>query len=210
MGLSILIYLIGLNACKKEVANTSVSGTVLDTVMNKVAANQKVIVVSCYQGNFRPICGNLIASTITNARGEFEISFVAPKNPYGYEIRAGFDSTYYFSSSPSEEVIPLQKNSYTLYARQISFLKASIKVNNNPFNQMVISCGNSNHALTGATIDTTLYFKILPKADNKVIFTVWDPGVGKYRGLIDTLQIGLQDTTLYSKQIADTRNLPIR
>ena len=205
-----MIYLLGLNACKKEAANTSVSGTVVDTVLNKVAANQKVIVVSCYQGNFRPICGNLIASTITNSRGEFEISFAAPKNPFGYEIRAGFDSTYYYSSSPSEEVIPLQNNNYTLYARKISFLKALIKVNSNPFNQMVISCGNTNHALTGATIDTTLYFKILPKAENKVIFTVWDPAVGKYRGLIDTLQIGLLDTTIYSKQIPDTRILPIR
>lgn len=205
-----LIYLLILNACKKETANTTVSGIVKDTVLNKVAANQKVIVVSCYAGNFRPICGNLIASTITNSRGEFKISFAAPKNPFGYEIRAGFDSTYYYSSSQSEEVIPLQNNNYTLHARGISYLKLNIKVLNNPLNPLLISCGNSFFTLTGSSIDTIIYCKILPKSATQIVYNVFDLTVNKNRQVIDTLNIGLQDTTAYSKQILDTRNMPIR
>lgn len=205
-----LIYLLGFNACKKEIANTSVSGIVIDTVLNKVAANQKVIVVACYAGNFRPICGNLVASTITNSRGEFKINFAASKNPFGYEIRAGFDSTYYYSSSPSEAVIPLQNNNYSLYARGISYLKLNLKVFNNPLNPLLISCGNSFFTLTGSNIDTSIYCKILPKSTTQIVYNVFDLTINKNRQAIDTLNIGLQDTTEYTKQILDTRNMPIR
>lgn len=207
--LFLTIFCINILACKKSSINTTVRGTVVDTVKNKAITNQKVIVVACYPGNFRPICGNMIFSTLTNKRGEFEINFDAPKNPLGFEVRAILDSNFYFSASPSEVVTPLVINNYTLYAREISFLKVLLKVNNNPFNQLGISCGNSNHFLIGGSIDTLLYFKILPKAENKLIFTVWDPAVGKYRGLIDTLHIGLLDTTLYSRQILNTQNMPI-
>ncbi len=209
-GLLLLAFCIGVTSCKKEPNNTVITGIVLDSVKNKVVANKKVIVVACYWGNFLPVCGNLITSTVTNSKGEFELSFNASDNPLGFEVRAGLDSNYYHSASTSEKITAYKINNVTLYAREIGILKASIKVNNNPFNHMVISSGNSNHTLLSSSIDTTLYFKILPKAENKVIFTVWDTAIGKYRGLIDTLQIGLQDTSLYSKQIMDAQNMPIR
>lgn len=199
-----------ITTCKKKLDNTIVKGIVIDSVKNRIVADKKVILVSCYWGNFLPVCGNLITSTSTNSKGEFELSFEASDNPLGFEVRAGLDSNYYFSTTSSEKVIPFKVNTFTLYAREIGILKALIKVNNNPFNHMVISSGNTNHTLNASSIDTTLYFKILPKADNEIILTVWDTAFGKYRQLIDTLKVGLLDTTLYSKQIIDTRNMPIR
>jgi hypothetical protein len=89
-------------------------------------------------------------------------------------------------------------------------LKANIKVLNNPFGRIVISTGNTNHFLNGNSIDTLLYFRILPNLTNQIIYTVFDANFGKYRQIIDTIQIGLSDTTIYSKIIPDTQNFPLK
>lgn len=197
-------------SCEKK-NYTIVTGVVIDSVKNIPAVNQKVIVVSCYYGNFLPVCGNLVTETRTNANGEFTLRFESKKNPIGYEARAGFDDNkYYYSSSNSETVLLDQENNFTFYARELGYLKAFIKTDNNPFKHMVISSGNSNHTLLGSSFDTSLIFKILPNANNKIIFSVWDTTIGKYRTLIDTLQIGLRDTTFYNRHITDSRNFPVR
>ena len=210
LGFLLLVFSISFTSCRKKANQTIVRGTLVDTVKNKVIANQKVIVVSCYAGNFRRECGNLLTSTRTNSEGKFEISFDAPNNPLGFEIRAALDSNYYFSSSTSEEVIPLKANDFTLYAREISYLKLDLKVSNNPLNPLLISCGNSFFTLAGSSIDTVLYCKILPKSKTEIVYNVWDRTSNQNRQLIDTLNLGLKDTSAYSKQITDTRNMPIR
>lgn len=210
LGFLLLAFCISLTACRKKANQTTIRGTVVDTVKNKVVANQKVIVVSCYAGNFRRECGNLLTSTKTNSVGRFEISFDAPNNPLGFEIRAALDSNYYFSSSTSEEVIPLKVNDFTLYAREISYLKLNLKVFNNPLYPLLISCGNSFFTLAGSSIDTVLYCRILPKSETDIVYNVWDPAANQNRQLIDTVNLGLKDTSVYSKQITDTRNMPIR
>ena len=202
------LILISFSNCRKDTVNTTVKGIVIDTVKNVPAANQKVIIVSCYAGNFRPICGNLLASTITNAKGEFELNFFAPKNPFGFEIRANFDSTYYYNSSPSENVIPLEINNFILYARKVSYIKLNLKVGNNSLFPFNVSSGLSYHTIDGNSIDTTLYFKVLPNSNTKILYTVWDPSLNNNRRIIDTLKLGLEDTTYHNKLITDTRNMP--
>ena len=196
-------------SCEKNNA-TFITGVVIDTVKNSKAVNQRVVLVSCYAGNFRPECGNLVTETRTNANGEFTLKFFAERNPFGYEVRASLDENYYYPISQSEKVSLDKENKFTLYARKISFLKLNVKVLNNPFKAMVIISGNTNYNMVGNSFDTTLIFKILPNAKTNIIFSVYDSTIGKLRGIIDTLQVDLRDTSFYTKQINDTRNLPIR
>ena len=209
LGLLFLISCMSVTTCKKKSDNTIIKGIVIDSVKNKIVANKKVVVVSCYWYNFLPVCGNLITSTTTNSKGEFELSFDATDNPLGFEVRAGLDSNYYFSASTSEKVIPLQANYITLYAREVSYLKLHLKVLNNPLPPLQISCGNTYHTLTRNAIDTVVYCKVLPNSTTKVIYWVWDPLFNKNRQLIDTLYLGKNDTTLHEFQIVDTRNMPL-
>lgn len=208
-GLVLLACCISVTSCKKNSANTFIKGIVIDSVKNRVVANKKVIVVACYWGNFLPVCGNLVASTTTNAKGEYALSFDATDNPLGFEIRAGLDSNYYFSTSLSEKLTPFEANSITLYAREVSYLKLHLKVLNNPLPPLQIGAGNSYHTITGGAIDTVVYCKVLPNATTKVLYWVWDPAFNKNRQLIDTLHLGINDTTSHSFQITDTRNMPL-
>jgi hypothetical protein len=57
----------------KPTTPTLIRGILIDSVKNKRIPNQRIVLVSCYAGNFRPVCGNLVGSTVTNTSGEFEI-----------------------------------------------------------------------------------------------------------------------------------------
>ncbi len=208
-GFLLLGFCFSLSNCKKTEINTIVRGIVFDSVKNKLVANQRVGVFSCYSFNYRRECGNLIASTTTNSRGEFEIGFEAKKNVFGFQVWAVFDSNYYYSASPPEEIIALQENYFTLYAREISILKLNLKVLNNPLYPLMISSGNSYFTIDGSSVDTTFYFRVLPKSETKIIYTVWDPSVNNNRRIYDTLNLRFQDTTALNKLIYDTRNMPV-
>jgi len=188
-----------IQACIKvhAVYNTvtiNVTGVVIDTVKNIKIANQKVILVSCYAQGLTPlVCGNLVASTTTDSSGKFEFNITA-QDTLGFQIRAVLDSNYYFPFSQSEQVIPNKTNVFTLYAREINYVKGDIKVDNNPFNRIFIDCGNTYYIIYGNSIDTTLYFKILPNAQNVMMYSVFDSAYGKDRMLLDTIQTTLADT----------------
>jgi hypothetical protein len=189
---------------------TLIRGILIDSVKNKKIPNQRIVLVSCYAGNFRVECGNFVGSTVTNTSGEFEISFNATNNPFGFEVRGALDSNFYYSISTSEKITVPTIKYYTLYARELNYLKANIRVSNNPFERIGISTGNTNHFLNGNSIDTLLYFRILPNLTNQIIYTVFDANFGKYRQIIDTIQIGLSDTTSYNKTIPNTQNFPLQ
>ena len=50
--------------------------------------------------------------------------------------------------------------------------------------------------------------RVLPNGLNSIIYTAWDKNVGKYRRLIDTLTVGMLDTTNYTRTLPNVNTFP--
>lgn len=196
--------------CKKPIPPhviTTVKGVVIDTVKNKRLSNATVIINGCHQANFRTYCIDSLASTKTDANGAFQITFKADGRAIGFEATVRVDENFdYPISQPLEAG---KTNNISLKAREKNYLKAHIKVTNNVFDTLVALSIGTKHLIYGRSPDTTLYFRVLPNAQNFMIFSAWDKGMGGYRRLIDTLQITLQDTTIYNRILPDVQDFTL-
>ncbi len=198
-------------ACKKPISSstrTTVKGFVIDTVKNKKLPNATVIINGCHQANFRTYCIDSLTSTKTDANGEFEITFQSDGSSIGFEVTVETDDNYDFSIAQSLE--PGKTNNVQLKAREKNYLKANIKVTNNLIDPLVILSIGTKHVIYSSGTDTLLYFRVLPMAQNLIIFSSWDKNAGGYRQLIDTIQISLQDTTLYRKILPNVQSFPLQ
>jgi hypothetical protein len=186
---------------------TTVKGFVIDTVKNKRLPNATVIINGCHEANFRTYCIDSLTSTKTDVNGEFEITFRADGHSTGFEATVLTDENYDYSTSQTLE--PGKTNNISLKTREKNYLKANIKVTNNIFDTLVALSIGTKHIIYGRNPDTLLYFRVLPNTQNLLIFSAWDKNVGRYRRLIDTLQITMQDTTIYNKILPDVQNFPL-
>jgi hypothetical protein len=208
-----LLILISLNvfinySCQKDCLNSvTIQGIVLDSVKNKNLANATVVLNGCrnlfINGDLS--CSERLATTITNSRGEFKIDFSSGKNFSAFSVEVEEDGNITYSAP--ENIINNNTN-LKLFARENSFLKAHIKVINNPFDTLISSL-KTRHFLKGRTVDTILFYKVVPQSENYFIFITWDTKVGGYRRLIDTLQISLKDTTNYFSKPLDVSAFPL-
>lgn len=198
-------------ACKKPISSsirTTVKGFVIDTVKNKRLPKATVIINGCHQANFRTYCIDSLTSTKTNANGEFEITFQSDGTSIGFEATVSTDENYDYSTFQTLE--PGKTNTISLKAREKNYLKANINVTNNPLDPLVILSIGTKHIIYSRSVDTLLWFRTLPSAQNLMIFTAWDRSAGGYRQLIDTLQITMQDTTYYRKVLPNVQTFPLR
>ena len=198
-------------ACKKPIASnvrTIVKGYVVDVVKNKKLTNATVIINSCHEANFRTFCNDSLTSTKTNLNGEFEVSFQGDGKSIGFEASVKTDENYDYSTDLT--LTAGKVNNIELHAREKSFLRANIHITNNPINPLAILSIGTKHVIYNRSIDTLLYFRVLPMSPNLIIYSAWDTSVGRYRQLIDTLQITMQDTTLYRKILPNVQSFPIR
>jgi hypothetical protein len=198
-------------ACKKTISSnisTTVKGFVIDTVKNKRLPNATVIINGCDQANFRTYCIDSLTSTKTNANGEFEITFQSNGTSIGFEATVSTDENYDYSTFQTLE--PGKTNTISLKAREKNYLKANINVTNNPLEPLVVLSIGTKHVIYSRNVDTLLWFRVLPGAQNLIIFSAWDRSAGGYRQLIDTLQINMQDTTYYRKVLPDVQSFPLR
>ena len=208
----LLLSLVGSSiTCKKAIPSnviTTVKGFVIDTVKNKRLSNATVIIEGCGEANFRTFCTDSLTSTKTNTNGELDISFRGNGHSTGYEASVVTDENYDYSTFI--RLKPGESNNIILYAREKNYLKANIKILNNPFDTLVVlSAGSTKHIIYGRTSDTLLYFRVLPNALNLMVFSAFDKSVGRFRRLLDTLQITMLDTTIYSKIIPNVQLFPL-
>ena len=204
-----IIFLVTVYSCKKEIpANvvTTVKGFVFDTVKNKRLSNAKVSIYGCRQTTFKISCATLITSTRTNSNGDFNITFNGDGKSLSFQAEVDYDENFDFSST-----VKLQAgntNDIRLTAREFNYLKTRLIISNNPFDTLVSLSRNTRHIFYGQTLDTTIMNRILPNSLNSIIYTAWDKNVGKYRRLIDTFTVGIQDTINYTRTLPNVNTFP--
>ena len=100
-------------------------------------------------------------------------------------------------------------NTIILSAIELRVLKLELKVLNNPTGEMVIRTSRSTRVLKGSSNNIILDLSVLPNAINNVYYNIWDAKIGKYRGIIENIQIGAAPITIFQKTIQNTDDFPI-
>lgn len=197
-------------SCKKAIPEnvvTTVNGYVIDNVKNKRLPNATVAIYGCNYTTFKISCAEPITTTTTDANGDFSITFNSNGRSIGFEIKVNYDENYDYTS-----IVPLKEgkvNTVKIEAREFNYLKTHLIITANPFDTLVSVSSNVRHIFYGQTLDTTIMNRVLPNATNRIIYTAWDKNAGKYRRLIDILQIGSQDTINYSRVLPNVNTFPL-
>ena len=206
----ISILLITALSCRKAIPKnvvTTVNGYVIDTIKNKRLPNATVAIYGCKQTTFNISCAYEIATTKTDSNGDFSITFNSDGKSIEFEAKINYDENYDYSSKIT--LTAGRINTVKITAREYNYLKTHLIITNNPFDTLVNLSANVRHIFYGRTLDTTIMNRVLPNATNLIIYSAWDRNVGRYRRLIDTLQIGIQDTINYSRVLPNVNTFPL-
>jgi hypothetical protein len=204
--LSLFLFAILLGQCKKVEPGitTTVRGYVIDSVKNKRLANAGIIIYGCnitYTPGARA-CRDSVAGGRTNAKGDFNFSFVSDGNYMSYAIEGERDVNYWFNKE--KRLTVGITNDLVLGATENSYLKMHLVVLNNPFNSMIVFGGSSGrHRIQGISKDTIIYFRASSWAN--ISYTVVD-AAGKTRSLREDVRLENTDTTSYQKIIQNTQD----
>jgi hypothetical protein len=204
-----IIFLVTAYSCKKAIPEnvvTTVKGFVIDTVKNKRLSNAKVSIYGCRQTTFSISCATLITSTRTNSNGDFSINFNSDGKSISFQAEVDYDENFDYSSTV--KLLEGNTNDIKLTAREFNYLKTRLIITNNPFDTLVNLSRNTRHIFYGQTLDTTIMNRVLPNGINFIIYSAWDRNVGKYRRLIDTLTVGMQDTINYTRTLPNVNTFP--
>jgi hypothetical protein len=211
----IVLMPLGVSSCLEEIPSglkTTVRGVVIDTVKNKNIEGVKVVAHACRRHTFGVSCGDIIDSARTNHLGEFQIQFITTGDAVGYEAEVWQDENFIYTSRDSVSAGKL--NVLTLYARELNTLKMQVGIQKNSLSPIrVPGFGGTVITIGRDTRDTTVYPKVLPMAQNFLVFEAYDTTIHEYNNVrisIDTLDIGLVDTTYFKKVITDPKNWPRR
>ncbi len=208
--IAVVMLLIFAMSCKKAIKEnvlTTVAGYVIDSVKNKKLPNATVTIYGCRRTTFSISCATVVATAKTDLNGNFILSFNGDGLSIGYEARINYDENYDRSSTVT--LTPGTRNNIIIAAREFNYLKTHLTITNNPFNDLVVLSANTRHVLYGQTLDTIIMNRVLPNAVNNIMYSAWDTNLGGYRTLVDTLQIGMQDTTNYSRVLPNVNTFPL-
>lgn len=192
---------------KRIVAN----GYVVDTLKNKRLPFAKVYLVGCHREfSGRKYCTDYVDSATTDANGNFSITYRAEGNSAGYVLEVKFDNNY---GDYSLREFPFVNEEVTrITAHELNFLRLNLKVGFNRYDTLYIDprYGDSKQ-LIGRSIDTTILLKVLPNIENLIAYQIAAKGFDSgfiSRRMIDTVRVGFADTTVTSKTINSTYQLP--
>ena len=204
-------------SCAKDIkkgTQISVSGFLVDTVKNKNLAFAKIYLVG---GKVRGSNGvtyyyNYVDSTTSDINGNFSINYRAEGNSVGYVLEVASDDK--FSSGDYQQfAFANNETNVRLKSQELNFLKLNLKVDFNRYDTFYVypSHGFSKR-LIGRSVDTIVLLKVLPNNANTITYRIMSIGNDSgaiYRKIIDTLNIGLTDTTNISKRIFSTYQMPL-
>ena len=214
---STLFVTLLLFSCAKDIkkgTRITARGFVIDTVKNKNLAFAKVYLVG---GKVRGSNGvtyyyNYVDSAVSDINGNFTIDYKAEGNSVDYVLEVASDEKF---SNADYQQFPFANNetNVRLKSQELNFLKLNLKVDFNRYDTFYVypSYGYSRR-LIGRSIDTTILLKVLPNNTNTITYRIMSIGNDSgaiYRRLIDTLNIGLTDTTNHSKRIFSTYQMPL-
>ncbi|MGB3007347.1 MAG: hypothetical protein WBC06_12605 [Chitinophagaceae bacterium] len=203
-------------SCAKDIkkgTQINVSGFVIDTVKNKNLPFAKVYLVGC-KNNFSgsTFCYDFLDSSTTDINGNFTINYRAEGNSVRYVLEVANDNNY---GNNLYQQLYFNNNSTNvrLKSQELNFLKLNLKVDFNLYDTVYLfpSHGLSKR-LVGRSLDTTIYLKVIPNNKNTLQYCI--TALGRDTSVIirratDTLNIGLADTTNYSKRIYSTYQIPL-
>lgn len=205
------IFTVCFSSCYKKISQdniTTVKGFVIDTIKNKRLANATVKINNCYYnyGYFKVFCNDSLTSIITDKNGEFELKFRSEGEPIAFEASVVTDENFDKSNQ-----VPLKGgdiNTIRLKAEEKNFLKTNIKINNNPFENLLVLINGSRKIIYGQNKDTLIYFRVFPNSENHIRFVAYDKTIEKYRSLDKVIKTDLSDTTYYSIDLPDVKTFP--
>jgi hypothetical protein len=186
---------------------TTVNGFAIDNTKNKRLPNATITIFGCKQTFYGISCSNLIATTKTDSNGDFSITFNSDGKSIGFQAELTSDENYDYSSKIALTAGAI--NNIQITAREYNFLKTHLIISNNPFDTLVSLSGNVRHIFYGQYLDTNIMNRVMPNSTNYVIYSAWDYNLGLYRRLIDTLQIGSQDTTIYNRTLPNVNTFEL-
>lgn len=210
--ISVLLF-----SCAKDVkkgTRISVSGFLVDTVKNKNIAFAKIYLVGgkVAFSNGMTYYYNYVDSTKSDINGKFSINYRAEGNSVGYVLEVASDNN--FSSGEYEQfTFTNNETNVRLKTQELNFLRLNLKVDFNRYDTFYIYPSHGfSRRLIGRSIDTTVLLKVLPNNRNIITYQIMSIGNDSgaiYRRLRDTLNIGLTDTTITTKRILNTYQMPL-
>lgn len=221
-------------SCRKSVPKGQLiqaSGFVIDSVKNKKLPNATIYLYGAHSTFYGITYGDgPLDSTISDANGNFSISYTAVGNSVDYSLAIG-KTVYGGYTSQENYVIDAyhpefrfnflqQINNVSLKARELNYARVNLKVLSNPYDTLFFDVSTIygelrlRYRLTGRTIDTSILTRYLPNSQNNFWYQILatqllDSG-GYIRRKIDTLNTNLIDTIVISKTINSTYDLPLR
>lgn len=180
---------------------TTVNGFVIDSTKNKRLSKANIVIYGCGKTFYGVYCTDSITTATTNSDGEFSVKFNSDGKSIRFTAELIPDENYNYSSTV--DLNTGTTNNIKIVAREYNFLKTHLNIKNNPFDTLVCLSGNVRHIFYGRSIDTNVINRVLPNSINYVIYSAWDRNVGRYRQLIDTLQIDSRDTIIYNRTLPD-------
>lgn len=239
--LLILLSLYLFQACHKQVeTGTSIraSGEVVDLVKNKTLPFATLYLYgakSTFYGIYYSI--GPLDSVKTDAQGKFDFTHVAEGNSIDYGLSVDAQGGNFSSAQPYviDVANPMFKFNFQqqiknarVPARELNFTRLHLKVDHNPFDTFFVQSAYFSPPilLKGKTLDTVLYLRHLPQAENMLRLYVESrrdtiglaqankdvPLGGRFfysnRTIEELYQADLRDTFPLFKYIPDVLNIP--
>jgi len=185
-------------SCEKIKQGTRItaSGIVIDSVKQSTVIDSKVLVHGLLFSGIGGYGGPPI-DTISTMNGYFSLDFFADGNYYGYALTVlNTEGIYFIYEGELIEIEPNVNNEVELYARELHYLKAHLKISNASSDSLQITAqyDYSLNKLLGNNFDTTLYFRTLPNADNRLSFYNYERMIHH-----ETIPVDLSDTLIFNK-----------
>lgn len=202
-------------SCVKEIKKgiqISVSGFLVDTVKNKNLGFAKIYLVGCKHSLYVTSCYVNLDSATTDINGNFSINYRAEGNSTGYVLEVAKDNN--FSDNLYQQYhFDNNSSNVRLKSQELNFLKLNLKVDFNGYDTLYVMPSHGfSKTLIGRSIDTTVLLKVLPNYENIITYRILSLGNDSgaiQRRVRDTLSIGLIDTTITSRRIFNTHQMPL-
>ncbi|MBO9152081.1 hypothetical protein ACFOTA_07675 [Chitinophaga sp. GCM10012297] len=152
----------------------------------------------------------LPAKDTTDANGRFSIRFASDGESKSFKASTMFNSDPRFYNGSEASLKTRKYNVVELTARTSKVLRLNLKVQQNPYDTLVLTSGFLRDSIAGRRVDTALFTWYQPPSVTMVHVWVLDPVAGRHRNYFDYLRPPdpVQDTLTVDITIPNTADLP--
>ncbi len=209
-----LIYSCETSDDAPQFLQTTVQGQAIDQERNSVYTNDTIILSAnyiCGQGFTSGGCYEFIASTVTDADGNYEFTFDYDVDK-GYTVTRVSQHTYYEQAEELPRIEPGEINTIDFIGWRPIIFKVDVAITNNVFPDLGLNSRDDNNLVTSypfpffripeENIETTVYLHGKPNTQMSLSFYYTDDNTEyNYHERREVIHTVVQDTISLSYQV---------